>query len=479
MVLTLLQEKKIYYDMMTGGSHLDTKWAMEFEAKHETRMDKLEKTMASLVTSRQQQYDHRVNSNEDQERNPPCMKVEFPRWENNDLIGWISRAEKYFCFHSTSDYAKVELASINLEGDVIQWYDWFEACHGPPEWEKFKEKLLNRFGPSDYEHGDGELTKIRQTTTVLEYQGRFERLSNRTRDWSKKLTKEEIKERMTKGLCWHCDEKWHCGHQCKQKRILMIEPIENSKEEDDFDEGETQDNINEVQYDSMTISVHALEGLQTPQTMKTAMETSDAAAAAPVMSSFPSPSSSSSSSDFEFTVSVSPAASKRSCPADELFYKGQLLPLHPSTRICMRAKEVIKKYVKKVRPIYEKLSAMQQKNKKKPTTFSFSDRLFPGKKNTPATGADAAAFSQSSFSGNLFGLHPPARKERWAASCPSSMRSSPSHSGLLYAGDAPPAASLQPSSMEELQSAIQSAIAHCKNSLTQPANHNEIRTTGP
>ncbi|XP_042400560.1 probable membrane-associated kinase regulator 1 [Zingiber officinale] len=334
------------------------------------------------------------------------------------------------------------------------------------------------------------------------------------------------------------------------------------------------------------------------------METSDAAAAAPVMSSFPSPSSSSSSSDFEFTVSVSPAASKRSCPADELFYKGQLLPLHPSTRICMvrtlllssasasssstattasrdstasssssssafsaadsllpdscnsssrpssvaeddarrfsapaakrpavvaaaaagggakylsslanrfssafslhrggskkldpieaspaappppppaakRAKEVIKKYVKKVRPIYEKLSAMQQKNKKKPTTFSFSDRLFPGKKNTPATGADAAAFSQSSFSGNLFGLHPPARKERWAASCPSSMRSSPSHSGLLYAGDAPPAASLQPSSMEELQSAIQSAIAHCKNSLTQPANHNEIRTTGP
>ncbi|KAG6490438.1 hypothetical protein ZIOFF_051734 [Zingiber officinale] len=82
------------------------------------------------------------------------------------------------------------------------------------------------------------------------------------------LTKEEIKKRMTKGLCWHCNEKWHCGHQCKQNRILMIEPIENSEEEDDFDEGETQDNINEVQDDSMTISVHALERLQTPQTMK-------------------------------------------------------------------------------------------------------------------------------------------------------------------------------------------------------------------
>ncbi|KAG6497148.1 hypothetical protein ZIOFF_045036 [Zingiber officinale] len=357
MVLTRLQEKKIHSDMTTGGSHPDAKWALEFEAKHETRMDKLEKTMASLVTivqelkdrlevdssssilikrgknqqSRQQQYDQGANSNEDREHNYPRMKVEFPRWENNDPIGWISRAEKYFRFHSTSDNAKVELASINLEGDAIQWYDWLEACHGPPKWEEFKEELINRFGPSGYENVDGELAKIQQTSTVLEYQGRFERLSNRTRDWSEKqllgtfieglrldirqevkmnqprtmkaalsfarlqeekineegrrnnkvilenpshystprrLTKEEIKERMAKGLCWHCDEKWHRGHQCKQKRILMIEPIENSEEEDDFDEGETQDNINEVQYDSMAISVHALEGLQTPQTMK-------------------------------------------------------------------------------------------------------------------------------------------------------------------------------------------------------------------
>ncbi|KAG6476184.1 hypothetical protein ZIOFF_065420 [Zingiber officinale] len=357
MVLTRLQEKKIHSVTTTGGSHPDAKWALEFEAKHETRMDKLEKTMASLVTivqelkdhleadssssilikkginqqSRQQHYDQGANSNEDREHNHLRMKVEFPRWENNDPIGWISRAEKYFRFHGTSDNAKVELASINLEGDAIQWYDWLEACHGPPKWEEFKEELINQFGPSGYENVDGELAKIRQTSTVLEYQGQFERLSNRTRDWSEKqllgtfiealrldirrevkmnqprtmkaalsfarlqeekineegrrnnkvirenpshystprrLTKEEKKERMTKGLCWHCDEKWHCGHQCKQKRILMIEPIENSEEEDDIYEGETQDNINEVQDDSMAISVHALEGLQTPQIMK-------------------------------------------------------------------------------------------------------------------------------------------------------------------------------------------------------------------
>ncbi|WOK96050.1 putative membrane-associated kinase regulator 1 [Canna indica] len=334
------------------------------------------------------------------------------------------------------------------------------------------------------------------------------------------------------------------------------------------------------------------------------------AAAFPALSSFPSPSSSS-SSDFEFTVSLSPAsrrASHQLCPADELFYKGQLLPLHLSPRISMvrtlflasasasstdtgtttsrdsngsssssafsaaelalpdcdssrpssvteeearrvsgaakrhagskylsslatrfssvflhrgskkldpsadpntaaptpppppspptkRAKEVIKKYVKKVKPIYDKLSVLQQRhNQPQPPTsqqqqskkmFSFSirkERLLTGsgKKNAldddhkNGRRKDMTYSCSHSFSGNLLGY--PTRKKQWAASCPSSMRSSPSHSGLLYTGGAgggfpetPPALSLSASSMEELQNAIQSAIAHCKSSMI-PAN---------
>ncbi|KAG6509965.1 hypothetical protein ZIOFF_027973 [Zingiber officinale] len=50
MVLTRLQEKKIHSDMTIGGSHPDAQWALEFEAKREIRMDKLKKTMTSLVT---------------------------------------------------------------------------------------------------------------------------------------------------------------------------------------------------------------------------------------------------------------------------------------------------------------------------------------------------------------------------------------------------------------------------------------------
>lgn len=350
--------------------------------------------------------------------------------------------------------------------------------------------------------------------------------------------------------------------------------------------------------------------------------------------SFPSPASSSaSSSEFEFTVTQSPGSKQRSaaqlCPADDLFYKGQLLPLHLLPRISMvrtlllasastssasasdststsnsssrdsngstsssfstdcaalllpdsapsssrpssatdddrhlnllrgtasyaglppakrtgkqylssfatrfssvflhrggapaakkpsnksLAKEVIKKYAKKVKPLYEKLSQIpknqsngsnqpppqtpaqqqqQQQGFKKP--FSFSIRKKRGEEDQAAASAAVAATEVSagkyahsnSFSGNL--RFP--RQKRCAASCPSSMRSSPNHSGMLSFGgaggvgfpDVPAAAAAamagsigigpvslsaaSSSSMEELQSAIEGAIAHCKNTM--------------
>ncbi|XP_076932561.1 putative membrane-associated kinase regulator 1 [Bidens hawaiensis] len=281
-----------------------------------------------------------------------------------------------------------------------------------------------------------------------------------------------------------------------------------------------------------------------------------------------SPTNSSSSSEFEFTVSLSPRKSSATnlCPADDLFYKGQLLPLHLSPRISMvrtlllsssstsssattarhssdshssfstegcdssrpssvtdddlhlstkllvlnssvrtinstnnnqkktskyftlskfpyvfrnktktctstsapvvtgtrvdldiniisgssakrmstTAKEMFRKYLKKARPLYEKLS---NKTLQSP----------------PATKTDVISHS---FSGNL--LYP--RRRSCVSSCPSSMRSSPSHSGILCRNSVVRGGGMyssNSSSMEELQSAIQGAIAHCKNSMTQ------------
>ncbi|RWW02916.1 hypothetical protein BHE74_00043577 [Ensete ventricosum] len=100
--------------------------------------------------------------------NNPCMKVDFPRWEEGDPIGWISRAERHFRFYRTADATRVEIAAIHLEGDAIQWFNWFKHTHGGLSWQRFKEGLLDRFRPTDF-NIDGQLAKIRQTSTIQEY----------------------------------------------------------------------------------------------------------------------------------------------------------------------------------------------------------------------------------------------------------------------------------------------------------------------
>ncbi|KAK9080424.1 hypothetical protein SSX86_000182 [Deinandra increscens subsp. villosa] len=275
------------------------------------------------------------------------------------------------------------------------------------------------------------------------------------------------------------------------------------------------------------------------------------------------PSSPTHSSDFEFKVSLSPRKSSATnlCPADDIFYKGHLLPLHLSSssssssdshssfstegsdssrpssvtdddlhlqtklfppaiaadndskkppnkyfslsrfssvfwketaktssatnpqpppadninaagsssvkRMSLTAKEMIRKYLKKAKPLYEKLA--QQK-----TTTSDHHKLSPphphphppaplAPKTTEGARKENSEVISHSFSGNL---RYPRLKRSCVSSCPSSMGSSPTRNNVVR-GSGGGIFSSNSSSMEELQSAIQGAIAHCKNSMTQ------------
>ncbi|RWV97000.1 hypothetical protein GW17_00040243 [Ensete ventricosum] len=44
----------------------------------------------------------------------PCIRVEFPRWEDGDPTGWISRVEQYFRYHRTPEASMVDIAAIHL-----------------------------------------------------------------------------------------------------------------------------------------------------------------------------------------------------------------------------------------------------------------------------------------------------------------------------------------------------------------------------
>jgi hypothetical protein len=98
----------------------------------------------------------------------------------------VYKAERFFKYHHTSTDSKVEIASIILDEDAIQWFEWLMACRGEPTWDEFVEGFLLQFGPLAYDNVDGELAKIQQTSILSDYQSRFERLYNQTRGWSRK-----------------------------------------------------------------------------------------------------------------------------------------------------------------------------------------------------------------------------------------------------------------------------------------------------
>uniref|UniRef100_A0A803N102 Uncharacterized protein n=1 Tax=Chenopodium quinoa TaxID=63459 RepID=A0A803N102_CHEQI len=174
-----------------------------------------------------------------------------------------------------------------------------------------------------------------------------------------------------------------------------------------------------------------------------------------------------------FRNSISPRKSSAAlCPADELFYKGQLLPLHLSPRISM------------VRTLL--LASSSTSSSSDTTTTASRDSSSSNDSTSSSFAADLSLLA----AGNL--KVPRMIRKSCVASCPSSMRSSPSHSGVLTRTGLPMRAGLasygsgsyssETSTMEELQNAIQGAIAHCKNSMVQSSsssfNDNNIGIVG-
>ena len=106
-----------------------------------------------------------------------AVRLEFPRYDSSeDATIWLCRAKQYFEFQSTREDEKVKLASYHMEGDAQIWIQRKKLLKANVEWEEFKSELMLRFGSAPYEDRFGELCKLRQTSTVREYQSRFERV---------------------------------------------------------------------------------------------------------------------------------------------------------------------------------------------------------------------------------------------------------------------------------------------------------------
>lgn len=107
-------------------------------------------------------------------------KLDFPKFFGDEPESWIYKCEKFFELNSIEEPQKLRLASLHLEDKAMNWFRWYEKSHPLRTWQEFSRVLLLRFGGNAYEDPVGQLTKLKQWSSVKTYQEKFEELANKT-----------------------------------------------------------------------------------------------------------------------------------------------------------------------------------------------------------------------------------------------------------------------------------------------------------
>jgi hypothetical protein len=107
------------------------------------------------------------------------MKLDIPRFNGSDAMGWIFKINQFFDYHHTPEDQRLRIASFYMEGEALTWFQWLYSNGQLLNWPMFLQALESRFAPSLYEDPKGALFKLCQTTTMRDYQTQFEALANR------------------------------------------------------------------------------------------------------------------------------------------------------------------------------------------------------------------------------------------------------------------------------------------------------------
>lgn len=109
----------------------------------------------------------------------PTPKIQLKPFDGTEPLEWLFQAEQFFSFYNITNENRLSLASFYMKGDALSWYKWMYQNHQLFDWPTFSKAVELRFGPSTYENHQAQLFKLRQYSTVADYQTQFEKLGNR------------------------------------------------------------------------------------------------------------------------------------------------------------------------------------------------------------------------------------------------------------------------------------------------------------
>ncbi|KAF7825223.1 retrotransposon-related protein [Senna tora] len=188
------------------------------------------------------------------------------------------KAEKYFRYYQTPDDAKVDVATLYLEGNALDLFAWINSKITILYWEELVRALQEQYGPTEFQNPDEHLCAIKLTVTMQEYRQEFAKIHkphnvykavNIALEYETKLQSCDAKRKSVKdkGPCRRCGERFIPDHRCKVA-FSLLKLAEDEGEIDAAPVAKNKEVEIEDQGDFAEISLHASLGRTVGTTMK-------------------------------------------------------------------------------------------------------------------------------------------------------------------------------------------------------------------
>ncbi|XP_022008221.1 uncharacterized protein LOC110907566 [Helianthus annuus] len=115
--------------------------------------------------------------------NNRLTKVEFPKFNGDDVEGWMYKCEHFFSIDETPEKYKVRYAAVHLEGRALQWHQGFMKSTGKQigdiTWDEYTRNASTRFAATLIEDAMGALKALTQMGKLEDYCDEFDLLLNK------------------------------------------------------------------------------------------------------------------------------------------------------------------------------------------------------------------------------------------------------------------------------------------------------------
>ena len=108
-------------------------------------------------------------------------KLNFPTFEGENPKGLVYKCERFFKYNEVPKLEKVAIASMHLEGKALNWFQGYEPSVKDLNWETLATNITARFRQETYDNPIGQITKLKQISSIHIHQEQFEALMVRTK----------------------------------------------------------------------------------------------------------------------------------------------------------------------------------------------------------------------------------------------------------------------------------------------------------